>query len=227
MLLTVIIVVLCIYAYLCWLRYKRILTINAIPQSNIHLKQFLDVLQPGDIVYMSSRYLPFNNTDVSNVYSVVSSALLGTPFYHVFIVLKDKQMVHFVKPSYYPKLNKLCGNVYVGDIDYYVRERQVNAPLYNVLRRSSQPVVFDDDINHLCNIQFPSFHSIALSMFFPSTLPSDLYAHCNSYVGLLLEKKKLLPRVQYANQAYVPSRLLHEFLPKAGYTSIGVFNISM
>ncbi len=196
-----------------------------IPRPISNTRESNNVLQPGDIVYMSSHDVPL--TRLHSYYSIWASAYMGVPWYHVFLVLQGSRVGHFVLRGYTPQLEHVCGNEFlqVGDLTYYISIRRKYKPAYLVFRRS-QPRLFDPHITALCDYQFPFLPLIGINLLYP-VIETGKYAHCNSYVGLLLQHMKLLPRdIQEPNRTFLPHALIQRFLPMAGYNPIGVFHLT-
>lgn len=208
-----------------WRRTRMQEGFNATKVTKSHLIH--NILQPGDIVFMSSRVLPLYKPH--SYYTIWASAIQSTPWYHVFLVLRDQKLAHFIMDSYDPQLGRPCRNrnphLQVGHLDMYVSQRAKYSPLYLVLRRPV-PVVFDDHIQGLCNALFPWLPLIGLNMVLPVVEDSSRYLHCNSYVGVLLQNMGLLPRtISHPNRTFIPVRLLDTYLPQAGYRSVGTFDV--
>lgn len=201
----------------------RVHVIQSIPSQPMSARDFAaQALLPGDIVYMSSKRLSWTNP--LSYHAVYAFAALGTPFYHVFVVLRGRRLAHVIGPRYRPRLQKLCSDLHVGDIEEFTTARQQYQPVYRVLRRRD-PRLFDDHLHVLCDRKFPPVPLLALHMMAPVVLPVKKYVHCNSFVGVLLEHMKLLPPVPDPQTAFIPNRLLNTYLPKAGFRDVGYYTI--
>jgi hypothetical protein len=188
-------------------------------------------LRHGDVVYMSSRRMKWDA--VGPYYGVLSQNYMGTPFYHVFMVVRGEDgrgldALHFATEGYDACIGRhpSCPenpNVGRGDLGAFLRSLWYYRPLLRVYRRAV-PLPCDSfkmGGTDLCRLRFPPLHMVGLTVLFPSLLDPlcpETYANCNSFVGLLLERCGALPRRRDANSVYIPSRLQREFLPSAGYS---------
>jgi hypothetical protein len=183
-------------------------------------------IQPGDIVYMSSRYLDIG---IQSLYALVAAAYMGTPFYHVFVALPDGKMGHFVHDNYRPQLPPGCAdgrtpNLQFGSLREYMTFRQAYRPVYRVMR--SHPRDLAPTMLGLCGRVFPPPLLILASTLGAVRIDPNRYAHCNSYVGMMLERLGLLKPSPNPHRDYIPSTLLHHHLPKAGFAVASTFTIA-
>ena len=202
-------------------RYRERLIDNIRVHQLASVNDLVNMLLPGDIVYMSSRRLAW---DIHSAYAIIASAAMGTPFYHAFVVTAPNTLTHFVHDNYKPRMTRVCGksSLESGRLDDYLNFRQQFGPIYSVFRR---PQGFPMDVSAMCSLRFMSILSIATNLIGIST-PTVHDAHCNSYIGIMLRHHTLLPRTaDNPHRTFIPSRMISEHLPNAGFTNIGNFII--
>lgn len=185
-------------------------------------EEIINVLQPGDVVYMASRKLGWG---LHSLYAVMSSIVLRTPLYHVFIVVDKGAVAHFVHDAYQPHLTRVCaGNIEMGNLKFYLNYRRSTDPLMTVFRRESGKMNMPEDARSLCDLRFMKTWDIALSVLFPWIKFERHKAHCNSFLGLLLERKGWIPPTDGDhNQRYIPSNMINKYLPLSGFHRIGMY----
>ena len=182
----------------------------------------LDTFQPGDVVFMASQNLSFVNP--MSYHAIYANLILQTPFYHVFLVLKNGMYAHVISQAYRPRYQQHCNDLYVGTIADFLNARQEYAPLYAVFRRPNNPVFFEPHLSALCGRHFPAIPVLAAGMVFSRI--AQKHVHCNSYVGLLLEHMGLLtPPSAHPQRDYIPSNMIRLYLPRAGYNLVGYYKI--
>jgi len=188
-------------------------------------REFSHNLRPGDIVFMSSRN--FSYTKPITYFTMWASLVMG-PWFHVFVVLKDHRLAHFIPYPYHPQLERYCASrkpyLQVGDIYSFVSKRRDS--LYLVLRRKD-PVLFDDHLDCLCEYEFvDSLMTVFLNMII-HVLDPERHLTCTAYVGILLQNAGFLPQnIRDVNSEFTPNRLITIYLARLDYEIVGVYDIS-
>ena len=176
-------------------------------------------MQPGDIVFMASRDI--DATFIHGSYAVVSAAYMRTPFYHAFLVLPEGRVGHFVHNLYTPRLEMACETgtaLQFGNLAEYIEARQRNRPVYMVFRHPTRPLVdVERKMRELCDRRFPSELQILGSILGLIYLDPTVYAHCNSYIGILLARDGYMPLAADPHREYIPVKNIQTHLPAAGF----------
>lgn len=207
------------------------------PDMRFFPERLLSRLKKGDIVYMASTHTPLSNP--SNHYAVMAAWWMKQPFYHVFLVLPDRKVGHFVAPNYFPRLTTFCGRFETGDLAHYIKERSVYDPLYMVFRHRTKELDYTPYLPLMCSLRFAPFPEVCWlwlrEKIAGRPIPADI-AHCNSYVGILLQYMGLLPPLKstpatsfqssHSTFTFIPSRMIGEFLPSAGFRVVGIYGRS-
>lgn len=180
------------------------------------LDELQAMLRPGDVVYMASTHFPLDS--IGHHYTAFASVYMRQPFYHVFLVLPHQRVGHFVAPGYIPRMKTLCGHFEGGSLACYLRARQPYRPVYRIFR-PPQEIDYEPILRqHMCAYRFDSFPRIAAGILFQWP-DAPFRAHCNSYVGIMLQKMGKLPK-HIPSYKFIPSAMMSTYLPMAGYRII-------
>lgn len=193
------------------------------------VEAFVQMLEPGDIVYMASRRL--GASFLHSTYALLAAAYMGTPLYHAFLVLPNGRMGHFVHEAYEPRLEQACSvnqALQFGSLSEYVKAREKHDPVYMVFRHPTRPLVdIESKMRALCDRRFPTEIQIGLSLLGLVYLDPEVYAHCNSYIGVMLARDGYLVESKNPHREYIPVRLITEYLPRAGFRVVKTVGIAL
>ena len=190
----------------------------------ITIPELVDRMHPGDIVYMCSRKLAWYDA-----YVAFLNVTGKTPYFHVFLVLPNYKMAHFVHSNYLPSLTSICdahpeSRVRSADLYEYLSSRQSSHPLYKIYRRTTTMTyeAYLSSCENTCHVGFAGlWHTL-----FSSSKKEKL--HCNSFTGLMLQKIGLLPSALLScsnnlNKEFTPFKMQTKYLGEAGYDCTGIF----
>jgi hypothetical protein len=196
----------------------------------IMIKELCDNLQNGDILILAKQKL--NMKDL--FYHITACNLLNTPYYHIGIVSGDNY-VHFVKKNYYPQFNWYCPNkdngIQISPLKLFLEKyNEKHRPIIKVLRNEKiKEINILEKMTDFCEYQFEAKHlSILLDYYGINSLlkiEKTDKLHCNSFLGVLLEKIGILPESLNKSAEYIPNNICKILEEKGKYKVLEKFVI--
>ena len=225
----ILLILILIILYLYLLRSIMIKKILNIKKTDT--ETFINSLQNGDIIFtcITNYYLE----DLYGIHSVLSNMIMNTPFYHVYIVVEldgIKYFLHCTKFNFNKKVKKMCNKDFpwfeIDSIKSFLQSIQKYECIFKVFRNSSikNTNIYELALNNFCQYTFIHRIYLFLEYLFNKNFTTSTL-HCNSYVGLILEKLNLLEPISNVNSEYIPSKLINIYLPKARFHEIGVYKL--
>lgn len=194
--------------------YKKKL-LNA---KKIKLQDFVDMLKPGDIIFTSHK-------NIKNFGIIMIHNFLDEILYHLFIVLPNKNFMHFVSNKYKPFYESYFEEnknslLRIGRLEEYLKYYYNEHPLYCLFRhKNNKNILFNNLIDkNLSNVKFFNI----LNFYKKKTKTVELT--CNSFLGYILEKNKYIsPCKKNINLYYNAKNIINNIFPKINYKKNGIF----
>lgn len=208
-----------IFIYIFLLHRRNIiLKKKLLNAKKIKLYDFVDMLEPGDIIFTSHQ-------NVRDLTVLIINNFFNEILYHLIIVLPNKNFMHFVsknnKPFYesYFERNK-NSLLRVGKLEEYFKHFYNAYPLYCLFRHENDNnILFHNLIDK--NLINGKFFNI-LNFYKKKTKNIELT--CNSLLGYILEKNKYIPPCKKnVNLYYNPKNIINHVFPKINYKKYGIF----
>lgn len=194
----------------------------------ILLDELSSNLQNGDIIILAKQKLSVKDL----FYHITACNLLNSVYYHIGIV-SNNNYVHFVKNN--KKFNWYCQNkdngIQISPIKLFLEKYNAkHKPIIKVLRNEKvKDINIKDNLSDFCEYQFEAKHlSILLDYYgINSLLKVEKIdkLHCNSFLGVLLEKIGILPESLNKSSDYIPNNITKILIEKGEYKVLEKFVI--